>query len=128
MNKFQLTVNSKVSKARKPLADGEYQAVIKALIQPEDTNPYILFSIPAEERDVRFYINSETALEIITSNLNRQLDIDPEDKDFFSWFEDITGSEVTLWLLTNTASDGKQYQNVTPYKPAGFDDVMNGAL
>jgi len=156
MNKFQLTTNSKVSKARTPLQDGEYQATIKTLclsattmdadtlavieevndLRPgtitldtaKDANPYILFNITSEERDTRFYINSDTALDIITSNLNRQLDIDPEDKGFFEWFADVAGATVTLWLLTTTASDGKQYQNVTPYKPTGFDDIMNGAL
>jgi len=128
---YTLTLNSKVSKARKPLEDGEYTAVIKSLVMPEGKNPYILFT--SDDRELRFYINSDTALEIITSNLNRQLDIDvADDVDIFSWFEDIKGSEVTLWVLTTqgTDKDGNQvsYQNVTPYKPAMFDAVMNDLL
>lgn len=128
---YTLTLNSKVSKARKPLEDGEYTAVIKSLVMPEGKNPYILFA--ADDRELRFYINSDTALEIITSNLNRQLDIDvADDVDIFSWFEDIKGSEVTLWVLTTqgTDKDGNQvsYQNVTPYKPAMFDAVMNDLI
>ena len=128
---FTLTLNSKVSKARKPLQDGEYACKIVRLEQPEGKNPYIVFA--SDDRELRFYINSEQALEIITSNLNRQLDIDvDDDTDFFSWFENIVGAEVTLWVLTSegTDKDGNpaSYQNVTPYKPAQFDAVMNGAL
>ena len=128
---FTLTLNSKVSKARKPLQDGEYTCKITRLEQPEGKNPYIVFS--TDDRELRFYINSEQALEIITSNLNRQLDIDvDDDTDFFSWFNDLIGSEVTLWVLTSegTDKDGNtvRYQNVTPYKPAQFDAVINGAL
>lgn len=128
---FTLTLNSKVSKARKPLQDGEYACKIVRLEQPEGKNPYIVFA--SDDRELRFYINSEQALEIITSNINRQLDIDvDDDTNFFSWFENIIGSEVTLWVLTSegTDKDGNpaSYQNVTPYKPAQFDAVMNGAL
>lgn len=128
---FTLTLNSKVSKARKPLQDGEYACKIVRLEQPEGKNPYIVFA--SDDRELRFYINSEQALEIITSNINRQLDIDvDDDTDFFSWFENIVGAEVTLWVLTSegTDKDGNpaSYQNVTPYKPAQFDAVMNGAL
>ena len=128
---FTLTLNSKVSKARKPLQDGEYTCKVVRLEQPENKNPYIVFA--ADDRELRFYINSEQALEIITSNINRQLDIDvDDDTDFFSWFENIVGAEVTLWVLTSegTDKDGNtaSYQNVTPYKPAQFDAVMNGAL
>lgn len=128
---FTLTLNSKVSKARKPLQDGEYTCKIVRLEQPEGKNPYIVFA--TNDRELRFYINSEQALEIITSNLNRQLDIDvDDDTDFFSWFENITGAEVTMWVLTSegTDKDGNtvRYQNVTPYKPTQFDAVMNGVL
>lgn len=128
---YSLTLNSKVSKARKPLEDGEYTATVKSLVIPETTNPYILFA--TEDRELRFYINSDTALEIITSNLNRQLDIDvADDVDIFSWFEDIKGSEVTLWVLTTQGVDkdgnAVSYQNVTPYKPAMFDAVMNDLI
>lgn len=128
---YSLTLNSKVSKARKPLEDGEYTATVKSLVIPETTNPYILFA--TEDRELRFYINSDTALEIITSNLNRQLDIDvADDVDIFSWFEDIKGAEVTLWVLTTQGVDkdgnAVSYQNVTPYKPAMFDAVMNDLI
>lgn len=128
---YSLTLNSKVSKARKPLEDGEYTATVKSLVIPETTNPYILFA--TEDRELRFYINSDTALEIITSNLNRQLDIDvADDIDIFSWFEDIKGAEVTLWVLTTQGVDkdgnAVSYQNVTPYKPAMFDAVMNDLI
>jgi hypothetical protein len=128
---YTLSLNSKVSKARKPLEDGEYTATVKSLVIPETTNPYILFA--TEDRELRFYINSDTALEIITSNLNRQLDIDvADDVDIFTWFEDIKGAEVTLWVLTTqgTDKDGNQvaYQNVTPYKPQMFDAIMNGLI
>lgn len=129
---YTLTLNSKVSQARKPIADGEYTATIARLEQPADKNPYIVFTI-ADGRELRFYINSDTALEIITSNLNTQLNIEvTEDTDFFSWFEDVKGSQVTLWVLTTEGTDkdgnATQYHNVTPYKPAMFDAIMNGLL
>lgn len=128
---YTLTLNSKVSAPRKPLVDGEYVCKIARLETPEGKNPYMVF-VTEDGRELRFYINSDVALDIITSNLNRQLDIEPEDMDVFSWFENIKGSEVTLWVLTSegTDKDGNpaKYQNVTPYKPAMYDAVMNGLL
>lgn len=129
---YTLTLNSKVSAARKPIADGEYTVTINRLEQPADKNPYIVFTT-SDNRELRFYINSDTALEIITSNLNAQLDIETdEDVDFFSWFEDIKGSQVTLWVLTTEGIDKNGnpavYHNVTPYKPQMFDAVINGLL
>jgi hypothetical protein len=129
---YTLSINSKVSPARKPIEDGEYQVTVKALVTPETTNPYISFAT-ADNRELRFYINSDVSLEIITSNINRQLDIDvADDVDIFSWFEDIKGSEVTLWVLTTqgTDKDGNavSYQNVTPYKPSMFDAIMSDLI
>lgn len=129
---YTLTLNSKVSQARKPIADGEYSATIVRLEQPTDKNPYIVFTI-ADGRELRFYINSDVALDIITSNINSQLEIEVnEDTDIFSWFEDVKGSQVTLWVLTTEGTDKNgqptQYHNVTPYKPAMFDAIVNGLL
>ena len=125
---YTITLNTKVSKKHVELADGEYTAIIKSLVQAADSNPYIVFDVNGE-RDIRFYINNDIAVEIVTSNINTQLDIDvDEDTDFFSWFNSVQGAEVTVWLLTTTASDGKQYQNLYLYKPSGFDAAINGAL
>jgi hypothetical protein len=128
---YTLTLNSKVSKARKPLQDGEYTCKITRLEQPAGKNPYIVFTTDSGE--LRFYINNDKALEIITSNLNEQLGIDvAEDIDVFSWFNAIVGKEVTMWRLSSEGTDDEGnpvvYHNVTPYKPAQFDAVMNGAL
>ena len=125
---YTITLNTKVSKKHTALADGEYTAVIKSFVQSADSNPYIVFDVNGE-RDVRFYINNDIAVEIVTSNINTQLDIDVDENiDFFSWFNSVQGAEVTIWLLTTTASDGKQYQNLYLYKPSGFDASVNGAL
>ena len=129
---YTLSLNSKVSQRRIPITDGEYAVKIARVEQPEGKNPFIVFTT-VEGRELRFYINSDVALEIITSNINRQLEIDvDEDTDFFSWFENIKGSEITLWVLTTqgTDKDGNavSYQNVTPYKPQMFDAIMAGLV
>ena len=125
---YTINLNTKVARKHTALTDGEYTATIKAFVQSADSNPYIIFDVNGE-RDVRFYINNDVAVEIITSNINTQLDIDVnDDTDFFSWFNSVQGSQVDVWLMTTTAPDGKAYQNLYLYKPAGFDASVNGAI
>ena len=123
---------AKVAPARKPIEDGEYTAKISRFEEPEGKNPYIVFTLE-DRRELRYYINSDASVEIIQSNLNRQLDIVPDDDmTWDSWFESIKGSEVTLWVLTSAGTDkdgnAVEYHNVTPYKPAMFDAQLNGLL
>lgn len=125
---YMINLTTKVARKHTALADGEYTAVIKSFVQSADSNPYIVFNVNGE-RDVRFYINNDVAVEIVTSNINTQLDIDvDEDTDFFSWFNSVQGAEVTVWLLTTLATSGKSYQNLYLYKPSSFDATINGAL
>lgn len=132
MANFVITMDTMAAPAPEPIVDGEYVATIKRLEEPVGKNPYIA-CVTDKGQELRLYINSQASLEIITKNINAQLGI-KDAMNFRQWIADprVKDACISLWVLTTqyTDKDGnaKEGQNITPYKPAMFDAVMNGLI